>query len=530
MYCTDVIRNDYESWNGKTTVLLQAPTGTGKTTFILKRLLPYAIKWNREILYLSNRKMLHQQLIDTVCDLQRIPKEYVQDSKTTEFHGITFMTYQALQEQIKKNGEFTVPHFFYLVADEVHYLVEDSNFNPMISYLKKYMDQRKCAVFMAMSATMKVVKPYLIPKGTWRMVEDTPNFQKYQNCCMNLLGVASGRFDTLLVYDVSTDSQKYQINLYETSEDIVEEINADVTDEKWIIFQSNKEKASKRILDNIECTKTFLTAESKEDDEMQTIINDRKFQEKVLVTTKVLDNGVSLEDAKIKKIVLDTTSETEFIQMLGRRRKVEVDETVIELFIPKLSAEYFSTILTKQIYPALRIFRLNSDEVLEEMLNSDESYKIIRKFYTNKNGRLVLNEIARGSLRRQADFYEKMEAAMKINANAFIEEQLSWISDHRVVSIRCIGEERKEKVLQDLEAILTENLDKEFAKEEQSDLRQKLFSLIIILCPERFHHKERLPGLNLLNSILEEWELPFRIESTGGKRKGEKSTWTVQRV
>lgn len=62
MYVTQIVGNDYRWWKSGDAVFIECPTGTGKTQFIMKTLLPYAEANNRRILYLSNRFMLKEQI------------------------------------------------------------------------------------------------------------------------------------------------------------------------------------------------------------------------------------------------------------------------------------------------------------------------------------------------------------------------------------------------------------------------------------------------------------------------------------
>lgn len=62
MRITDVISEEQcLSWKQNDYVMITAPTGSGKTHFILKRLLPLAIQNNRRILYLCNRLLVLEQ-------------------------------------------------------------------------------------------------------------------------------------------------------------------------------------------------------------------------------------------------------------------------------------------------------------------------------------------------------------------------------------------------------------------------------------------------------------------------------------
>ena len=59
---TDKIGEEYKQWSNYNKIFISAPTGSGKTYFILNVLLPFACSQNRKILFLVNRKILKLQL------------------------------------------------------------------------------------------------------------------------------------------------------------------------------------------------------------------------------------------------------------------------------------------------------------------------------------------------------------------------------------------------------------------------------------------------------------------------------------
>ena len=63
VYLSDKIGSEYQSWNKDALVIIKAPTGCGKSHFILNELLDYALMCGRRILYLVNRTILKDQLI-----------------------------------------------------------------------------------------------------------------------------------------------------------------------------------------------------------------------------------------------------------------------------------------------------------------------------------------------------------------------------------------------------------------------------------------------------------------------------------
>ena len=72
----------------------------------------------------------------------------------------------------------------------------------------------------------------------------------------------------------------------------------------------------------------------------------RFLEPKVLITTSVLDNGISLEDSSLRNIAIISNSRLSFIQMLGRIRECDGVDT-INLILLKREATELSVFLTR---------------------------------------------------------------------------------------------------------------------------------------------------------------------------------------
>lgn len=160
-YISDKIGEDYKKWNPGDIIQITAPTGSGKSYFILHSLLKYAIEKGQKILYLVNRKILMSQL-----------KENLQVSVASQMYKafnnreicirdyITIKTYQNIEMQLKSGKYYELTkrlcNFTYVVYDECHYFYSDSNFNTSteLSYdfLRIIFDNR---IQIFMSATME---------------------------------------------------------------------------------------------------------------------------------------------------------------------------------------------------------------------------------------------------------------------------------------------------------------------------------------------------------------------------------------
>ncbi|WP_294852041.1 DEAD/DEAH box helicase family protein, partial [uncultured Gemmiger sp.] len=98
MYVTDVIGETYKNWRIGV-VLINAGTGTGKTTFVVKTLNEWAEITGTKILYLCNRRALKSQVIEQAEAEQKAKTldDDAPDDSAGEEH-LDIWTYQALEK------------------------------------------------------------------------------------------------------------------------------------------------------------------------------------------------------------------------------------------------------------------------------------------------------------------------------------------------------------------------------------------------------------------------------------------------
>lgn len=531
MFITDIIAETFKLWQLGTLVLISAPTGMGKTFFILNVLLPYAMENGVEILYLSNRTMLNKELVKKVCDMNSIPYELMKDKNVAEFPGITIMTYQTLQQMLGGDLDYSrIPFFYYVVADEIHYLCSDSDFSPEVQRFYKWFMNCNSPVKIAISATIEPVLPYLFDVNDgWADIIISDHLTMYQRIQRNIINFALNQTERCFFYTVRDKATEYKVHVYESVDDLVSVINEDISDSKWLIFQSNKEKAEENLKKKLFCSAAMLSADSKDSKTMKTLIEQNMFEEKVLITTKVLDNGISIHDRKVRNIVLSTTSWADFIQMKGRRR-IHPDENVqLNIYLPKLSKKYFENSLKANIEPALQLFERPISEVLEVALSSNEGRKLVHQYYDIIHGKLTLNQIAKKELTKKAELYCSFIDGLKNDPDYFVKEQLKWLGGIDYEHVVNLTEKRYQKALTDLVSVLTKQVEEpELLKNEQLHFRAQVKPMLAILCPSKFDHSNRMPGLNFINSCFKELGLQFRIDSQGGKKKGEETKWLIK--
>ncbi len=366
-YISDLLKFDtYSTWLKGQKVLISAPTGAGKTTFILRQLLDCCKMTEKRMLILCNRRLLATQYN---YDLAEQYSRYEVMCSLVEV-----WTYQQLAEKLKSctNIRSLLKDFEVVVCDEAHFFYADSDFNGFGTFclLQALIIAGFYKTIIMVSATMDEVKPLIIQ--TFNAVADklaiednSPCFEQYkfQGEVYNFQGMADySRFKACWMPDI---------------ESLANEIAT--SDNKSIIFIDDKNMAEKfrELLlksEKIKNADIFLLNASILDEQeshpvIKSLVMTHRLIPKVLITTSVLDNGVSIHDEDVGNVVIATESKVSFLQMLGRVRAEETEKC--KLFIFPRSEQYYER--RKLQYEE----KLKKFESLETSLKYEDEFKII---------------------------------------------------------------------------------------------------------------------------------------------------------
>lgn len=450
MYLENFIKN-FRLWKGDESVFIEAPTGIGKTSLVLNQLVPDAMKDQREVLFLSNRYLLKEQIKYSVAKRQGIP---VEDAnwleEIDEFEGITILSYQKIQTLVEVNNAgryLDIKRYKYTIFDEIHYILEDSIFNPYIVYLVQFIQKcQNTKVFM--SATLAETKDYLIDSGILGKVIPYSNVRLNAMVERELLDGylfrSLGYEKYIWHYTIPKQKRKIDVKYFSDFTQIVELINR--SSEKWLIFVSNKasvESWKSAIRKSVD----VIYADDKDQEIVDQIVKYERFEKQVLITTKLLDNGVNFKDCLLCNIVIDTISRVEFLQMLGRKR-IQGDDS-LKLYIPKKSRRYFTGYYNLSVLKSLDFVNIGktSEDLIKECFANSTVYEMARRFYIVRDGTLVLNPAGAYKLSLMAKFLCDMQEAMQEDEWAFIKEQLKWLDMQEDFSEEnLLPDVRKEKV------------------------------------------------------------------------------------
>ena len=255
-YVSDALATEIHHWTGKLLpfpILINAPTGSGKSSFVLKDLANYAKSYGRWILVLSNRIALNMQQKVDLCQEQGIP---VFGSKSLaniqEFGNVVLCTYQSVetfigelwgrnQRYMGANGTVPpecLPQF--VVLDEAHFFCSDAVFNPRTeTILESIFNAFPASIRIYMSATPEYVKPVLA-------MREYANVEQRSALNMDLrnlyeLHKLSGKIK-ITEYCFKADYNHIRVNFFYEWKSIEQKIlDERENSDKWLVFVNSKE-------------------------------------------------------------------------------------------------------------------------------------------------------------------------------------------------------------------------------------------------------------------------------------------------
>lgn len=364
---SDLIEDKYKSWKD-TRIILDGGTGSGKTYFVLNKIGKYAKECNCKILYLCNRSKLRDQ---TYGDIKKLK---LQDT-------VIVITYQSLQNRIKHKDTF--PHYDYIIADECHYFTNDALFNEYTDLSYKYLKHQSKNVVIYISATAKVF-------FHWMKQKEIVTQEHYFSIPKDYSYV-----DKVYFYD-----KKYLIPQ-------IDKILEEEKDSKIIVFCNS-------ITRMLELYKKYENqadyAASQNAVKVKDICNEKcvyehkdgtvTFDKRILVTTKVLDNGINIKDKKVKHIFSEILDADSAIQALGRKRRTSEDDTCT-FYLKNYSGQAIQGLINTNEYQLepVMTYRIKYDEFLNKYGQNRKRIRNNKIFYTKFLNDKDKNNIAFNEMR-----------------------------------------------------------------------------------------------------------------------------------
>lgn len=477
-------------------IFLSAHTGSGKTFFILNELVRFAALKGKKILYLVNRSILKEQIQEKVNtevkSRLRRDKGIVSENLA---NVIDIKLYQTLEDECKRYPDYkNQEQYDYIIADECHYFMEDATFNTytQLSY-EWIMKKRDNAVLIFISATIDRMKRYILDDNGIRENDNVEKLEKRIKVMRGDLDMG----DLVKSYDMKTDYSHVEVSLLRKTEEIVELVETD--NAKWLIFVDSIEKGRKieALLKEKAIDVAFITAESKRDEELfgmvQKIGTKEKYEQKVLIATSVMDNGISIKDFELRKLIIMAVTKEQFIQMLGRKR-LSSDSEKLKLFILLREKEDFRKLLA-ECKKRIRFisefqedsFRWRNGQLLERILESTACYQCAKNVCLVRQGSLALSDLAIAQYDYLYGYYQRViERFEKEGGSAFLKEQLEWMGRENAEEIKNLTKTLSDRIC----IIIDEYKDRDLNREDNDEMREKIRGYICQAL-ECYEHNDR---------------------------------------
>ena len=500
--------------------IIQAPTGFGKTYFILHEVLPKVVQSGGKMLLVSNRvavsyqqKLQVMKIVDP-SEIGCLTPEGV--LKKTDFGPVKIMTLQALDLFLSTaQGREYAKEVSVFVVDEVHYFVADVSFNPSAARLLKVIPKFFIeATRIYMTATLEDA---LRPVAEAEASAERPMVERTGARFSPLM---LGQSPVVNVYQFTSDRySQLSVRYYKKDDDLYREIKESGED-KWLIFVPSKEDGA-TLQETIGDDAVFISADSKGNDAWNQLLDEERLPCRVLITTSVLDCGVNIHDENLKHVVIPFEDRTMFMQALGRVRFKR--STQFTLYVKAISQKRLNGLLYRNrelLSCAAEIqqhryynsyvdrFRLEGDRVKGALL------------YLDYDGRYKFNYLLYHKLLRQERYYKELETAIdQYGDAAFPRIVHSWLGQPDTYNDRnWLGYGITKQAQQDLLEFLRECDGKLLATEaDQRAFSKKVHQWYQVITGDK-KRDDRGGGYlktAALNDCLEKLEINGTVKSNG---------------
>lgn len=456
-YVSNIIGEEYKDWKSGDIVKIKAQTGTGKTYFIKNVLIPYIDEINEykifdkqyKVLILTNRTNLSRQIKKDLYTKYKLemPSNIDEIDTNNNIENITIMSYQSLNEFIEKNIDIRIDKYDYIVCDEIQYILDDSWTGRTETILNYLTESKNNSVKIFISATMEQLD--------------------------NILNNSNGN---IFEYDTNRDYSYLIPYTYSENNQLINQIIKDKTNNKWLIFVSKIKKGNEILnklnTNNIDATIVYRGCKDKKaKEELNNIINNEQFSCKVLITTKLLDNGINISDDKVKNIVVTSWSKINLIQSIGRVRFKNIKEAYkINLYLDIKKRKQFSAKI-QSIDNTLQYFELLKSD--KEAFNNKYRKKLNQLpngIHLNENNKFIFDKITYANLIKNK--LELEEIKNNYYKNKYIEKQLNWLGiETDVIDLNEIEQKQENDEIKEYALSL---IDKPLNKKEQEELIKKI--------------------------------------------------------
>ena len=521
----DGIDADLDSFNA---TIIQAPTGFGKTYFILHEILPRVMQSGGKMLLVSNRVAVsYQQKLEVMemvdpTEISCLTPEGV--LKKTDFGPVKVMTLQAVDRFLSTTqGREYAKEVSVLVVDEVHYFVADVSFNPSAARLLKVIPQFfNEATRIYMTATLEdVLRPLAEEAKAKRPLAERTG--------VRFSPLVYGQTPVIDLYAYKSDKySSLPIRYFHRENDLYREIKESGED-KWLIFVPSKEQGA-ILQETLGDDAVFISAGSKGSDMWNQLLDEERLPCRVLITTSVLDCGVNIYDEDLRHVVIPFEDRTMFMQALGRVRFKGTPK--FTLYVKSLTKKSHNGLVYRNrellsLAAEIKQSKCYSYYVDRFRLEGDRAKGAL--LYLDYDGRYKFNNLLYHKLLRQEQYYKKLaEAIDKYGDSAFPRIVHDWLGQPDAYDEQnWIGYDTANQTRQDLLAFLRKHDGKLLATEnDQRAFSEKVHQCYQIITggKKRDNRGEGYIKTAALNDCLKKVGINGTVKSNG------KSGWIFSMV
>ena len=401
---SEQLKADLPYWHPANPVMLDLPTGTGKTSFVYDVLLPEALARGGNLLLVSNRIALSSQQKHIILNRLNDPRKRLLTEEGVrqqeDFGAVRVITYHRLPALIKDpSAKKWLSDLCFVIFDEAHFFVADAVFNEATDYYLELACSRFC----------HAVRIYLTGTSWDVLVPLAKAESKYYRCKTPIQTHPLLREGYR--YTLPQNFDAYNLRFFTALEDLPEHIVQNAR-EKWLVFTDSKEKGTRfrSVCQSLGVSCGYVDADRKDSAEWQKIVVSEQFDSQVLVTTSVLDNGINIKDDAVKHIAIVTDNRVSLLQMLGRKRLKKgerVNVWVCNMSSKAIAARYGQCTEWLQWFDLVEQCPMQKHRYIEKALWRNEDPTLHKLFRLGDKG-LFPNELAKFVIARRRQFYGRL--------------------------------------------------------------------------------------------------------------------------
>lgn len=516
--------NEIPFWEPKNPVFIEAPTGMGKTTFVIKHLIPIAKANGKNVLLLGNRIALNVQVKRRILEewhsplLERLTDEGMRSQE--DFECVKVLSYQSLGALLRKsNSDKSIAEWLanvcFVVADEAHYFVADALFNYWTGFsLRELAAKFRHAIRIYMTATAYDVRNKIAQVE--ESVGPTLTERFRTDLRVNPRAAMISTKQKMIYYHFPADYSFVDLQ-FVTGISSLKDIICSI-DGKALVFVDSIEKGKEFYKDLSEALASqkkgndsddefhkaiYLDASSKDSADWQMLVKTEKFEAKCLVATKALDNGINIDDDKLKNVIICSDDHVDLIQMLGRKRRNKRERVNLYVVSPTNSLLSNRKKETDDLLNTANTFMNTRDKgkILQEIYMNGKSEEYRCLFPMNPNGEIYLNDAVYIKLVKKQKLYN----AILSGTTTFEDTVASWLGK----TYTAPGTRREE-----LTIFIESNLGASLNNEQQNTLRTKVYQAMLEAgIPEPHPKRVETLGTDALQNRMNQLSLPYIIDT-----------------